>query len=390
MRPKSSTRPTRLSKGLAPPLRYDLDSAGLMKTSNPLVKFWKSFRRTARGIFLPQAPTSYPTLHADGIPWSFPAPRRILAVGDLHGDFKALIRLLSESQFIDADGKWIGEDSHLVLIGDLMGGHRDSVLLVPFLMRLETEAGRRGGRVSALLGNHDVLPFFDDWSGMTKHERSAFRDGDDSPFQGSGPAARWMRSRNAILRVGDFVFVHAGFGPWALSTRAERVNATIRAWIAYYQTGTAKPPKKTRWTFGSPSMGRASAKAEGPLWNRSYKIRQNKKGNLRHRPLHDPLTREELERCLQQLGSTTLVIGHAPVPDGHILLSHPTYGEKVIMVDTQISDMSRMEALLIENGWPQVLKAKGRSGADPLRTAEKHRGRAPKRKKSVLSQFWWF
>lgn len=75
------------------------------------------------------------TVRADGIPWRVKrAPRRIIAIGDLHGDVVALASILLDRGLIDKTGDWIGSDAHLVLAGDLIGGHKHARLLVDLVM----------------------------------------------------------------------------------------------------------------------------------------------------------------------------------------------------------------------------------------------------------------
>ena len=83
--------------------------------------------------------------------------RGVVAVGDLHGDLRARARSAGACGLLDERGSWIGGEAHLVLMGDLVGGAQ-SRLLLNAVMRLEREARRAGGRVHALLGNHDLLP----------------------------------------------------------------------------------------------------------------------------------------------------------------------------------------------------------------------------------------
>ena len=46
--------------------------------------------------------------------------KRIIAIGDIHGDFDALLKALYVGKVIDIKGKWIGEETHVVQVGDLL------------------------------------------------------------------------------------------------------------------------------------------------------------------------------------------------------------------------------------------------------------------------------
>src|SRR3954464_438427 len=87
------------------------------------------------------ASDDFPTVPFDGISWGTGrAPARIVAIGDIHGDLRALLALLERTRLIDRDGNWSGGDSHLVLMGDLVAGHRDSRALVELVRNLEKQA----------------------------------------------------------------------------------------------------------------------------------------------------------------------------------------------------------------------------------------------------------
>ena len=49
-------------------------------------------------------------------------------------------------------------------------------------------------------------------------------------FRGDRIYARWARNRNAIVKIGDILYVHAGVDRWALETEPGRINSTVRAW----------------------------------------------------------------------------------------------------------------------------------------------------------------
>ena len=92
--------------------------------------------------------------------------------GDVHGDLRALGAISPRgraSSTRPATGK--EERRILVFLGDLVGGHRHSRLLLSFVLRLEEEARANGGAVHALLGNHDLLPAQGNLSKMARAEK---------------------------------------------------------------------------------------------------------------------------------------------------------------------------------------------------------------------------
>ena len=225
------------------------------------------------------------TVAADEIPWDIrPVCERVVAVGDVHGDMVALASILLERGLIDSEGRWIGGDAHLVLIGDLIGGAGESRLLVEFVLRLEKESARDTGAVHALLGNHDVLALGRRrWKNAEKQLFKLFpifgarSKSYEEAYLGSTHFARWLRRRNAITRHGNTLFVHAGLGKWVEQHDPGRINATIRAWIRYFQAvDKVKPDSRSRWTIGKERMRRGSPLEIGPLWTRVFKPKLDK------------------------------------------------------------------------------------------------------------------
>lgn len=88
------------------------------------------------------AADSYLTFQYDNIEWDIkPAPNRLLAIGDLHGDFNALVKILEEMHLVNERGKWTGEKTVLVIVGDYTNKGDDTRYIMDFLMNLERNAG---------------------------------------------------------------------------------------------------------------------------------------------------------------------------------------------------------------------------------------------------------
>lgn len=81
----------------------------------------------------------------------------IYVIGDIHGHYAVIPPLLQAENLIDEDLKWSGGDAVLWFVGDFFDRGPDGVSAVALFMRLQQEAAAAGGRVGALIGNHDVL-----------------------------------------------------------------------------------------------------------------------------------------------------------------------------------------------------------------------------------------
>jgi hypothetical protein len=296
---------------------------------------------------------------ADSPDWDVrPEPRRVVAVGDLHGDLRAFGAIGRACGLLDERGGWRGGATHLVLMGDLVGGEH-SRLLLNAIMRLEREALRVGGRVHALLGNHDLLPIAGRFGKLTVRERREYRKSD---FQAKGRYAEWVLKRPTILKIGRTLYVHAGLDRWALDIDPGEVNAHVRAWIAHLQGIGPRPPRETRWTFDDD---------DGPMWTRAFRPRGR-------RPKDAP-SKKTVRAVLERLDAERIVLGHSPADE--IVLDHPHYGESVVLIDTRISDVARgrLGALAIEGDTLRPVYARDRTDGNALlerevREAEKPEG----------------
>jgi len=83
----------------------------------------------------------------------------IYVLGDIHGRFDILIKLLQNARVIDSNLNWVGNQKHLVALGDIFDRGHDVTRTVWFLYKLERQAKEQGGRVHVVLGNHEIMTF---------------------------------------------------------------------------------------------------------------------------------------------------------------------------------------------------------------------------------------
>ena len=82
---------------------------------------------------------------------------KVIAFGDLHGDYEQYEMLLVENGLVDEELKWIAGDVHFVQLGDVTDRGPDSLKIIRHLMKLEKQARKAGGRVHVLIGNHEAM-----------------------------------------------------------------------------------------------------------------------------------------------------------------------------------------------------------------------------------------
>ena len=109
-------------------------------------------------------------------PWEWTGVERIVAVGDVSGALAPLIDLLEGVGLLDGELRWTGGETHLVFVGDLVDrGDQDREVL-DLVRRLQGEAAAAGGRVHALLGNHEAMNMMRDLRYVSEASFAAFAE----------------------------------------------------------------------------------------------------------------------------------------------------------------------------------------------------------------------
>jgi hypothetical protein len=230
----------------------------------------------------------------------YPAPERLVAIGDVHGDIAATRGALRLAGAIDENDNWIGGKLVVVQTGDLLDRGDDEQDILDMLERLIGEAAAAGGALHVLNGNHETMNAALDFGYVTE---GGFRDFEDVPdldtshpafeqipahakarvaaFVPGGPYARLLSGHNTTIVVGDSVFAHGGVVPTYASYGLAKLNGEIRCWLS----GDTPPPK-------------LMDDGDNPMWSRHFSTE----------PEHCDL----LRRSLDELGVSRMVVGHTP------------------------------------------------------------------------------
>lgn len=247
------------------------------------------------------------------------AAERTIAVGDLHGDIGNTLRVLAMAGVIDAEGRWAAKDATFVQTGDVVDRGPDARAIYALLQRLEREAAAAGGRVYALLGNHEVMNVHGDWRYVTADDVAAFggEEARRAAFSRDGDIGRWFATLHAVVMVGDAVFCHGGVSPAWAKHGVERLDQRIRDAL-----------------FGAPDVIVGS---DGPLWFRGF--------------VEEPEERAcpALEASLTSLGAKRMVVGHTTRRDGRI---QSRCGGRLLVIDTGIASGygGHLASLVIDGG----------------------------------------
>jgi hypothetical protein len=107
-------------------------------------------------------------------PYHWSGVERVVAIGDIHGDYNNYIRALEAAGLVDRKGKWSGGAAHLVQTGDIPDRGPDTRKIMEHLDKLAKQADRKGGQVHSLIGNHEAMNVYGDLRYVTTEEFSAF------------------------------------------------------------------------------------------------------------------------------------------------------------------------------------------------------------------------
>jgi len=99
---------------------------------------------------------------------------RVVAIGDIHGDYENYLKALAAASLVDKKGKWAGGETHLVQTGDIPDRGDDTLKIIEHLDKLAKQAHRKGGQVHSLIGNHEAMNVYGDLRYVNNGEFAAF------------------------------------------------------------------------------------------------------------------------------------------------------------------------------------------------------------------------
>ena len=300
-----------------------------------------------------------------------PQPPRIIAIGDLHGDWSAWRAVVRAAGLVDDKGRWTGGKTILVQTGDVPDRAPDTLKIIDDLMRLQKEAKAAGGKVVALVGNHESMMMIGDLRYVDPGEYAAFvtkksadlrkaafkanqkalleayraRDPNMTEAQAEeawfkqtplgmlehraawradGRIGRWVVKNPAVALIDGNLFVHGGLSPAYAALPIEEINRRVAAALTTAdETPTA--------IISDPN---------GPLWYRGYAMPTTPAAPAAptESAAPPPATAAasgpgELEAVLKAYGAKRMIIAHTPALSGIVIAD----GGRLVRIDTGIS-----------------------------------------------------
>lgn len=246
----------------------------------------------------------------------------LFVVGDIHGEYDNLIRVLRNAGLIDGELRWSGGRSHLVVLGDMMSRGSDVTAVLWLLYRLEGEAEEAGGRIHVVLGNHEIMVMLDDLCYVQPKEAwiaEVHGTGYDRMFDPRlSVLGRWLASKPAVLRVDDVLLAHGGVSDdyldYTVRTHRDSLAAFMGEDLFYHwadpsvsiQIDSVAFHRRADFFWGERSV----------FWYRDYAAPVAESVAAPDEPTERSVAEraEELRSVLRRYRSRIHVIGHTPVP----------------------------------------------------------------------------
>jgi len=210
----------------------------------------------------------------------YPKTKKLVAIGDIHGDLSVAIKSLKLANVISLNTpnnttnisniKWTGGSTIVVQLGDQIDRVRPSKLVndlcqendnqlnqdegsdlkIIFLFeKLHEQAIKQGGALFSILGNHELMNVDGDFRYVSPKEFREFgtffkEQETKSPYPygyntrkrvfspGGSLSKKLAQSRYSILQVGSWVFVHGGMTPEVANDYTlDQINGIIHKWL---------------------------------------------------------------------------------------------------------------------------------------------------------------
>jgi hypothetical protein len=295
---------------------------------------------------------------------------RVVAIGDIHGDYDNFLKALKEANVVNRRGNWIAGETHLVQLGDVPDRGPDTDKAIALLQKLERQAERDGGKVHVLIGNHEAMNIYGDLRYVDPGEYAAFRTRNSrrvrndfydrdiekrkladpefvanrefrqqweasiplgmlehrSAWGAEGEIGSWVRQHNAVIKINRTLFLHGGISPEVLDMSITEINEQIRHELN-----------------GGLGEERGLSEIEtGPLWYRGLATND------------EEIEKPHLERVLATYDIDRVVIGHTPGL-GTIV---PRFEGRVLVIDTGLSSYygGFRASLLLQNNEATTLQ----------------------------------
>ena len=223
----------------------------------------------------------------------------IMVVGDVHGEFNTMEKLLVANKVVSAKGDWLFGKNHLVFVGDIFDRGDQVTEALYFIRRISRLAREKGGRVHLILGNHEVMVLMNDSRYIAPKYRNLSKrllTNYYNFYAENTDLGRWLRSLNAVLKINDKLFVHGGLSYDVVEKKLsiDQINKDIRYSLLNAGSMSAKELKKKIYFPGN------------PLWYRGYMMESR---------YYSRITEPEVDEVLKFYNVKQIMFGHTELDE---------------------------------------------------------------------------
>jgi len=209
----------------------------------------------------------------------YPKVRRLIAIGDLHGDLRVTLIALRLAKVIPqnifpynvSEISWCGGDTWVIQLGDQIDRCRpdnwkknciedlndvtedegNNMMIIQIFQKLDVMAKTQGGRVLGMLGNHELMNVDRDFRYVSpqeflefvpSNERSKKYTEDGYPYgyyhrlkvfeRGGNIAKHYAIQKKSITIIGKNLFVHGGVSHRLMSKYSiHELNQIVQKWL---------------------------------------------------------------------------------------------------------------------------------------------------------------
>lgn len=276
-------------------------------------------------------------------------PEKLIVMSDIEGNFDGFSSFLINNGIVDKNLNWIFGNGHLVLNGDFVDRGENVPQVLWLIYNLEQEAQKQNGKIHYILGNHEIMNFQGNaFYASKKYKRIAqlisknenLEIATQFLYSDKTELGKWLRSKNVIEKIGNYIFVHAGLSPEILKYRVSisDINGIARGNWDKNLYDEEENNKVENFIAGK----------KGVYWYR---------GLAQDYKYYDKIKENELNEILKFYQADKIVFGHSVMED-----ITKEFNGKTINTDVkhgQEKNSDKTKGLLIEVGVEYKIDGKG-------------------------------
>ena len=205
----------------------------------------------------------------------YPSTYKIVAIGDLHGDWKATIEALKKGKIIDNKLNWIAGKTHLVQVGDILdrlprvntnfSDENSEFKIINLFLKLQRQAYKSGGAYHCIIGNHELMNIMGQFRFVSKKGFDDFKTvlNRKKFFKPGGKMCKiYAKTWNPIIKIGKYLFMHGGLSlNNSRKYNIPKINKIMRLYLKGHNN-----------IFYSKSFQELFVNKDSILWNREFSM----------------------------------------------------------------------------------------------------------------------